>query len=228
MIEEPPKLTIRKPGPRPDAALLAAFQGVPTGFVTDAMAGRGALSPAIKPLSPASIAGVALTAGNGAGDIMATLAALAYVAPGDVLVVATEAHMACAAIGDRVCGMAKNGGAVALVTDGCARDQDGIDAVGLPVWCAGITPNSPYTTGPGTVGLPVQIGGMQVDTGDVIVADRDGVVVVPKDRIAETADRLAAVRALEESLDAEVAAGLAVTDGVKNWLTDGTTVRFVD
>lgn len=227
MIEEPPKLTIRKPARRPTAAQIQAFQGMPTGFVVDALGGRGALDASIKPLQAGHVAGPALTAGNGAADIMATLAALTQLQADDVFVVGFEGFQGCAAVGDRVCGMARNAGAVAVVTDGPVRDLDGIEAVGIPVWCTGVTPNSPYTQGPGEVGLPVNLGGRCIDTGDMIVADRDGVVVVPFDQIDAVIGRLVEVRAAEEALDAEVAQGLAVPDAVAAWLTDGTAV-FVE
>ena len=57
-------------------------------------------------------------------------------------------------------GMARNRGLAGLVTDGLVRDLPGILAVGLPVYCAGVTPNSPARNGPGTVGLPVVVGGV--------------------------------------------------------------------
>lgn len=228
MIEEPPKLTIKRPTRRPTAAQIAAFQGMATGFVVDALGGRGALDQAIKPMDgrPA-VAGPAMTVGNGAADIMATLAGLALLQTGDVYVVGFEGFQGCAAVGDRVCGMAQNAGAIGLVTDGPVRDFGGILDVGMPVWCTGITPNSPYTQGPGRVGLPVDLGGVRVETGDMIVADRDGVVVVPFDRVAEVAARLADIKALEDEMDAKVAAGLAVPDAVRTWLEDGTAA-FVE
>lgn len=223
MIEEPPKLTVRRAARRPTEAQLAAFRGQPTGYVFDA-AGGGALSAAIGPagaVAPGSrVAGPALTAGNGPGDIMATLAALAFLRPGDVLVAAASGYQGCAAAGDRLCAMARNAGAAALVTDGPLRDLDGLRTVGLPAWCTGLTPASPFTTGPGTVGLPVEIGGQRVETGDMVVADDDGVVVVPFARIDAVAARLQRVAELETALDAEVAAGLAVPEAVRTWLAD--------
>lgn len=228
MIKEPPKLTIKRPARRPTPSEIAAFQGVPTGFVVDALGGRGALDLGIKPLAPGSLAaGPALTVGNGAADIMATLAGLAFLQPGDVFMVGFEGFQGCAAVGDRVLGMAKNAGAIGLVTDGPVRDVEGILAVDLPVWCTGVTPNSPYTQGPGTVGLPLDLGGRRVETGDMVVADRDGVVIVPFAQVGAVAARLAEVRALEEALDAQVAQGLAVPEAVTTWLEDGTAA-FVD
>lgn len=180
MIEEPPKLTVHRGRRRPGAAQVAAFQGVSTGNVVDAMEGRGALTPAIKPLLPGQgqVAGPAMTAENGPADILATAAALAFVQPGDVLVAGTSGYQGCAAAGDRVAGMARNAGAVAMITDGPVRDGEGIAATGLPVWCTGLNPGSPFTTGPGTVGGALVFGGRRVEAGDMVVADGDGVVVV--------------------------------------------------
>ena len=231
MIEEPPKLTIRRPDRRPTAAQIKAFRGVPTGFVNDAMEGGAAMGPTIRALAPGvlpdQVAGPALTCGNGPADIMATLAALAFLRDGDVLVAAVAGHQGCAAAGDRVAGMARNGGAAGFVTDGPMRDLDGVVKVGMPCWCSGLTPNTPFTTGPGTVGLPVMLGGQRVETGDMIVADRDGVVVVPFARLDAVIAQLAEVRALEDALDAEIANGLAVPDAVREWL-QSDVVRFVD
>ena len=85
----------------------------------------------------------------------------------------------------------------------------------MPLFCAGLNPNSPYCKGPGTVGLPIEIGGLRVESGDMIVADADGVVVVPFARIDEVIARVGEVAKLETALDAEVAAGLAIPDDVK-------------
>jgi len=114
-----------------------------------------------------------------------------------------------------VSGMAKNGGAAGVVTDGCARDLPGIQALDFPVFCAGLNPNSPYGKGPGTVGHPVLVGGRQVDSGDMIVGDQDGVVVVPFAQIDEVLVALEGVRSAEEGLEALVKDGLSVSDDIK-------------
>ena len=215
MIEEPPLLTIAHDPRRPDAAQVAAFRGMPTSFVVDAMYGSGALSSIIRPLGESRdlvsvAAGPALTVGCGAGDILALLAALDSVRDGDIVLAAFDGFQGSAACGDRVCGMMRNAGAAGFVTDGPVRDYAGIVEVGLPCWATGLTPASPYTNGPGTVGLPVQIGGRQVETGDMIVADHDGVVVVPFARIDAVIAMLETVKALETALDARVAGGLRI------------------
>lgn len=218
MIEPKPVLTIRKPARRPSAAQIAAFADVPTSFVVDAMGGRGALSPTIAPLGrglPERAHGPALTVHAGAGDCLATLAAPAFVQPGDVVVIGVDGHQRCAALGDRVMGAFRNGGAVASVTDGPARDIEGIEAVGLPIWSTGLTPNSPMNTGPGEIGLGLQIGGRFIESGDMIVADRDGVVTVPFGMIDTVIGKLETIRTLEAERDARVAGGLIVTPDIE-------------
>ena len=232
MIEPPAKLTIKATRRRPTQAQIDAFRDVPTGFVVDALGGGGALASHIQQVGHgrdyvSRAFGPALTADCGPADVLATFAALKFVQPGDIVVAAFAGHGACAAIGDRLAGMLKNNGVSGFVTDGPVRDYEGIVAVGLPIWCNGLTPASPFMSGPGTVGFPVQIGGQEVESGDMIVADQDGVVVVPFERIDEVTEKLAHIEALEAKLDAEVNAGLKIPSWVEECL-DGDDIVIKD
>ena len=211
MIDEAPRIQHR-PFTRPAAALVDALRGTPTGFIVDALGGSGALDYRIKPAiaDQAACCGVALTCDAGPADNLALVSALESVRPGDVLVAAAGNYTGCAITGDLVLGMARNCGAVGFVTDGCVRDLPGIRSVGLPCYCVGVTPNSPARSGPGTVGLPVTIAGHPVASGDVIVADQDGVVVVPQARLDEVIARLPAIRKAEAEMDQAVRDGLRV------------------
>jgi 4-hydroxy-4-methyl-2-oxoglutarate aldolase len=230
MIEEPPLLRIAgfEGRRRPSEAQIEALRGVPTGFICDALEGKAAIG-GLKPLDPAalpvSLCGPALTVQSGPEDILALLAALPEIRAGDVLVNAFGWE-GCAAAGDRLMGMAKNAGAVGLVTDGPVRDHSGIVDVGLPVFCTGLNPNSPYAKGPGTVGLPVEIGGRRVETGDMIVGDRDGVVVVPFARIDEVITAVGHIGDMEHALDARIRDGLTCPDEIVELLA-GSQVRRV-
>jgi 4-hydroxy-4-methyl-2-oxoglutarate aldolase len=212
MIEDPPLLQIKRSFRRPKKSEIAAFEGLQTGYIADALGGRGALDYRIKPLAPLgkTLVGVALTCDCGPADNLALLGALHAARPGDVLMVATDTFTATAVTGDLVMGMARNRGIAGLVTDGMVRDVAGILTVGLPVYCAGVTPNSPARNGPGSVGLPIVMGGVAIDSGDLIVADNDGVVVVSRGRISEVLDKLPAIRKAEAELEAKVKAGLEV------------------
>jgi 4-hydroxy-4-methyl-2-oxoglutarate aldolase len=217
MIKDPPLLTIKRDFPRPSAQDVAAFANVPTGYAVDAMNGRGALDYRIKPLAPANsvMVGVAVTCHCGPADNLALFGALAIAKAGDILVAATDGFTATAVTGDLLMGMAKNRGLKGLVTDGLARDLAGILAVGLPLYCAGLTPTSPVRNGPGTVGQPVIVGGVAVSSGDIVIGDNDGIVIVPRAQIGSVLERLTAVRAAEAALEAKVKAGLEVPDFVQ-------------
>lgn len=229
MIEDPPLLQIRRNFRRPEAALLQRFAGVPTEHLADAMDGRGALDFTVKPVDPsrAAFVGSALTCQCAPGDNLAIVAALAQLKPGDVIVAATDFHSTLAVVGRRVSGMARNRGAVAVVTDGLARDAPGIRQNGVPVFCRGVTPNSATASGPGVVGQPIVIGGVAVESGDIVVGDGDGVVVIPAARIDDVLVRLVAVRAREADLAQKLAAGLGVPRRVTE-LLDSPRVRYLD
>lgn len=227
MIKDPPLLNIRRDFPRPAASDVAAFAGVPTGYAVDAMGGRGALDYRIKPLTPASsvLVGVAITCHCGPADNLALFAALAVAKPGDILVAATDGFTATAVTGDLLMGMAKNRGLLGLVTDGLARDLAGIVGVGLPLYCAGITPNSPVRNGPGTVGHPIVMGGTAIEPGDIVIGDNDGIVIVPRGEAASVLKRLSNVRAAEAALEAKVKAGLEIPDFIQAILESDRVVE---
>ena len=98
-------------------------------------------------------------------------------------------------------------GAGGVVTDGMVRDAAEIIALGMPVFCRGVTPNSAFPSGPGEVGLPLALGEVTIESGDLIIGDRDGVVVVPRAQLAAVTARLDLVAAKEAEMHAKVAAG---------------------
>ncbi len=227
-MAEPATLTIRRRFPRPDPARLAAFQSAPTGWVVDALGRRGALPHWIRPISRAArFVGVALTVRTRPVDNLAPYAALKFAEPGDVLVVAADGSDSGSVMGDILLGMARNAGIVAAVTDGLVRDVVGIDQVGIPTFARGLSPNSPFKDGPGEVGLPVTLGGVPIDAGDLLVGDIDGVVVVPRDRIDAVGQDLAAIAAKEAQMEQAVADG-ARHPGWLDAILAGDGVRFVD
>jgi 4-hydroxy-4-methyl-2-oxoglutarate aldolase len=229
MINDPPLLTIKRVWSRPDAALLSRLKGAQTGHIIDAMEGRGALDHAIKPLDSgnASFVGTAITAETFANDNLAIAAALSFVKPGDVIVAASDGFSRTAVVGDNVCLLAKNAGAVAIVIDGMARDLDGILPVALPVFARGITPNSCVRSGPGKVGLPIVAGGVAIQSGDVILGDRDGVVVIPQGNLAAVVAALDDIRRVEGETQAMIRAGLKTLPSVAE-LLKSDRVRYVD
>ena len=226
MIEEPPLLTVARNIERPSEAETEAFRGVPTSFLCDAMSGEGALDWRIKPIALTSLFGVALTCQCGPADVLPLKTAVAMCQPGDVIVVATGGHTGAAVVGDLLLGIAKNRGAAGFVTDGLIRDRVDVEALQLPVYAIGVTPNSPHSKGPGSIGLPIICGGRSVASGDVVVGDRDGIVVVPRAGIAETLRNLERVRSLEARASAAVRAGSKNVEDVTP-LTPEERIRWV-
>ncbi|MCL4747428.1 MAG: hypothetical protein KJZ83_18735 [Burkholderiaceae bacterium] len=211
MTKKLSSLTVSRAFARPDSVLVDALRDMSTGWVVDANGRRGALDYRIRPLTRAiRFIGVALTVRSRACDNLAPYAALLFARPGDVLVVATDAFEPAGLAGDVLLGMARNAGIVALVTDGMVRDIDGLNAVGIPVFARGLSPNSPQKDGPGEIGVPVTLGGMIVNPGDIVLGDQDGVVVVARDRAVAVAAALEEVGAKEARMDQWVRDGAKV------------------
>jgi 4-hydroxy-4-methyl-2-oxoglutarate aldolase len=229
MIIDPPLLTIRAGFPRPAQDLVAAFSGAAVSQLVDAMGGGGAIDYRIRPLAPVPMpmVGVALTCDTGPADNLALFGALSIARQGDVLVAATGAWRGGAVTGDLVLRMARNRGVAGFVTDGMVRDVAGILEIGMPVYCAGISANSPARNGPGTVGEPIAIGGLRIESGDIVIGDRDGLVVVPLAHAAGIVKNLATVRAAETALEAEVRNGLEIPEFIAKILASDR-VRRVD
>jgi 4-hydroxy-4-methyl-2-oxoglutarate aldolase len=227
VIEEPPLLTIARKIERASPAEVERFAGVPLSFLCDAMGGEGALDWRIKPISMTSLIGVALTCQCGPADVLALKTAVAMSQPGDVIVVATGGYLGTAVVGDLLLGIAKNRGAAGFVTDGLVRDRIDVEALALPVYAIGVTPNSPHSKGPGSIGLPIVCGGRRIASGDIIVGDRDGIVVIPRGDIAETLENLERVKAAEAKASKHVRAGSKNVEDVTP-LTPDDRIRWVD
>lgn len=223
-----PIITVKRSWTRPDPTLVARFEGAPTGNVSDSAGRAGSLDPSIKPVTPNfRFCGTALTIDAGKHDNLAFWAALDSVQPGDVMMVATHGHTDCAVIGDLIVSFARNRGAIACVTDGMIRDVEALADVGLPVYSAGVRPSGPQKAGPGSVGLPVWVGGQRVEAGDIVVGDRDGVVVVPRHMAEDAAALLDQITAKEAGMEEDGKAGLPSPRNIDSFLS-GVRIVHVD
>lgn len=227
MIGDPVALTIRRKFERPSKFVMKAFDGMPTGFVTDAFNGKGCLDYAIKPLLPTmAFSGSAITAYCGPMDNLAAMAILDFAKKGDVIVIATTGDDTAATIGDLWAYWAKKIGVVGIVCDGLVRDVNGLLKIGIPVFARGIKPNSAFKNGPGEVNTTVTCGGVAVSAGDIVVGDRDGVVCVPLAESRQVMDRLELVKKKEAEAEAKVKKGVKL----KFWDPDalGSRLHYID
>ena len=150
--------------------------------------------------------------------------ALSEIQPGDIVVNGVSGFQGTAAVGDRIAGMIKNNGGIGLVTDGPMRDLEGIIKTGLNCFCTGLNPNSPYNSGPAKIGYPTEIGGKTIHSGDIIVADADGVTVVPFNKIDEVIEKLDRIIELENAMDEKVKNGLKISQKALNYINSDQVI----
>ena len=223
-----PILHVKRDITRSDTASILALSKVSTGWIVDANGKRGAIDSAIRPISEkTSFCGTAFTVRSRGRDNLAAYAALAFAQPGDVLVLATESYTESSVVGDVFIGMARNRGIVAVVTDGMVRDVAGINAVGIPVFARGLSPNSPYKDGPGELGTNVCVGNMFIESGDILRGDADGVVVVAKKNASAVVMDLERVREQEARMDQWVHDGLSSPPWLEEILS-GEKLAYLD
>ena len=104
-------------------------------------------------------------------------------------------------------GLLNNAKAAGMITDGLVRDLEGLRNINLPVYAAGTSPLVPTKHGPGTVGLPITLGSVVIHPGDLVIADDDGIVIVPPAEFARVSDKLIALREQDAKLEQRIRAG---------------------
>ena len=155
--------------------------------IHEALGKQGALPAAIKPISPAmKLCGPAYTIQSMPGDNLLFHQAIASASPGDVLVAEVSGFYEAGYWGEILTVASLARGLAGLVIDGCVRDANEIEALGYPVFCRGLSIQGTTKHGTGTLNSPISIGDVQITPGDMIVGDRDGLVVVPAGRVEDT------------------------------------------
>ena len=180
-----PYKAIRKnpSAPSVDAKILAALREIPVAALSDNMhrnIGTAGLDPYHKPVA-ATMAGTAVTARSRGGDNLTYLRALEFCRPGDVLVVDAGGDLNNAVVGGILSFYAAQIGVQGVVIDGAIRDVAEIRAREFPVYARGVTHRGPYKDGPGEINVPVSVGGMVVNPGDIVVGDQDGLLAFAPD-----------------------------------------------
>jgi 4-hydroxy-4-methyl-2-oxoglutarate aldolase len=137
------------------------------------------MAPRVKPVWPgAAVAGVVYAVVCAAGDNLAVHAAVADAPAGSVLCVEVEGQHELGWWGEVLTTAAQSRGIVGLVIDASVRDVDALERLEFPVFSTGVALPGAQKVGPGRIGGTAEVGGVTVSTGDVVVGDRDGVVVI--------------------------------------------------
>ncbi|MEQ8506121.1 MAG: RraA family protein [Rhodospirillales bacterium] len=206
---------IKKTWNRISPDLIEQFKPIPVANVGDCMSRMYAGSNALRPMHRDGVlAGPAFTVLSRPGDNLMLHKAIDTAQPGDVIVVDAGGDLTNALFGEMMLMQAIKRGIAGLVINGAVRDRDAFLDHNLPVFAAGVTHRGPYKDGPGEIGFPISLYGMNINPGDLILGDCDGVLCVPTDQ-AETV--LEAARAKN---DAEEKQMKAIADGTvdRSWV----------
>jgi regulator of RNase E activity RraA len=167
---------------RPADGLIQKFREVRSTDLADAMREANFMDSGIRPmyLPMAPFVGPAVTVTMPRGSHFPLFKlGMQQTQSGDVLVVNARSDAVSAVIGGNIAKALKARGVAGLIIDGAARDVEETRGVGLPVYVRHVTPNAGNSWGPGEINVPIACGGVVVNPGDLIVADEDGIAVVP-------------------------------------------------
>jgi len=199
IITDPPRASLE------DVDRLQRF-GVAT--IHEAIGRVGLLDPRLRPIQTGvRVAGTAVTAECWPGDNLMIHAAVEQCRPGDLLVVTTTSESTDGFFGELLATSLQSRGVRGLVTTTGVRDTEELRSMSFPVWSAAVCAQGTVKATAGSVNIPVAIGRTVVRPGDVVVADDDGIVLIPRHDAAAAIETAIAREANEEQTRAALAAG---------------------
>ncbi|MGW0822890.1 4-carboxy-4-hydroxy-2-oxoadipate aldolase/oxaloacetate decarboxylase [Streptomyces sp. NPDC002845] len=186
--------------PKAGAEDVEALSGHGVATVHEALGRTGLLGPELRPVQQgARIAGTAVTVLSWPGDNLMIHAAVEQCGEGDILVVTTTSPSTDGMFGELFATALQQRGVRGLVINAGIRDTAELRGMGFPAWAKAVSAQGTVKATGGSVNVPVAIGGQVIRAGDVILADDDGVMCVPRERTAEAVKAAEARTAKEEA-----------------------------
>lgn len=194
---------------RADLALIGEIARYPVALIGDVLQRMGMMASAIHHTAgKPSFFGTILPLNTREGDNLAIHRALDEAQPGDVLVINGNSEVNRSVFGDLLGEICLARQVAAVVIDGAVRDVAELDSMGLPVYARAVNPAGPSKWGPGQVGIAVACGNVVCHPGDAIIGDRDGIIVIPRTRLASLAEQVKLQDGYENSFRDKVRASV--------------------
>jgi len=199
---------LERAGDRVACDVIDAFLEIGVAQVSDCM-GRLYGSRELSPIHGAGLrmAGIALTVKTRPGDNLLIHQAIATAQPGDVIVVDGGGCASNALVGELMLKQAQARGIAGFVIDGMVRDAEAFEREQFPCFARGLSHRGPFKDGPGEMNVPVAVGGLVVQAGDVIIGDCDGLLSIPASHVGEVLAMAQATEANEQKRMELIAAG---------------------
>lgn len=209
-----------------DDAIAASLRGLSVAILSDVRGGQGVLAPGFERFAGVgTAAGRAVTAYCEEGSVQAVFVSLEEAMPGDFLCIRGPGDTAY--LGDLLATNLAHRGLAGAVVDGLVRDRDRISSMPLTIVARGVTPVNLRAKGGGRSNVPMVLGGVDVEPGDWIVADGDGVVAIPSNEVAQAISAAARSAVIEARIAKLVLQDVPVREAVEKALSEAPTDQTI-